>query len=78
MTRPRPTRNDNLTRKPKTRKASEPMGAGTTEDFDPRAQPAPDPKFRGCGCGFLFQPVGDPHPTRNLVSSLFYTIMIKI
>jgi hypothetical protein len=52
------------------------MGAGTSEDFDPWVQPALDPKFRGCE--FLFQPVGDPHPTRNLVSSLFYAIMIKI
>lgn len=36
-----------------TRQASDLMGAGTSEDFDPCVQPALDPKFHGCG--FLFQ-----------------------
>jgi hypothetical protein len=69
-----PTRDGNLTRKPKTRN---PIGAGTGEDFDPRVQPAPDSKFCECGCVFLFQPVCDPHPSRNLVYSLFCAIMIN-
>jgi hypothetical protein len=54
------------------------MGVGMGEDFDPWVQPAPDPKFRGCMCGFLFQPAGDPHPSRNPVHSLFRTKMINI
>jgi hypothetical protein len=48
------------------------------EDFDRQVQPAPDPKFHGCGCGFLLQLVGDPDPTRNLVYSSFCVIMVKI
>jgi hypothetical protein len=36
-----------------------------------RVQSAPDPKLRVCACEFLFQPVGDPHPTQKLVHSLF-------
>jgi hypothetical protein len=51
-------------------------GVGTSEDFDPWVQPAPDPKF--CGCGFLFQPVGDPHLTQNMVHSLFCGKISKI
>lgn len=47
-------RDDNLTRKPKTRRVPDPMSAGTGEDFDPRVQPAPGPMFRGCGNVFLF------------------------
>lgn len=45
-----------------------PDGVGLREDFDP---PAPDPKFHSCGCGFLFQLVDDPQPTRNLAHSFF-------
>jgi hypothetical protein len=41
------------------------MGVAMGEDFDPLVQLAPDPKFCGCGYEFLFQPAGDPHPTRN-------------
>ena len=66
-------RDGNFTGKPETRRV---WGMG--EDFDPRVRPTPDPKFYGCGCGFLFQPAGDPHPTRNPVHSLFCAKMIKI
>lgn len=38
-------------------------GAGASEDFDSRVQPAPDLNFRGCGRMFLFQLAGDPQPT---------------
>ena len=41
-----------LTRKPETKQVPDPTGVGTSEDFDPRVQPTPDPKFRGC----VFQP----------------------
>jgi hypothetical protein len=39
-----------------------PMGAG--ENFDSRVQPTPELNLRECRCMFLFQPVGDPRPTR--------------
>jgi hypothetical protein len=54
------------------------MGASMGEDFDPWVQPAPDPKFRGCGREFLFQPTGDPHPTRIFVYSLVCMKIFKI
>jgi hypothetical protein len=56
-----------LTHKLKTRRITDPTDADTGKNFEPRVQPAPDPKFRGCGCVFLFQFAGDPHPTQNLV-----------
>jgi hypothetical protein len=44
-------RDGNFTGKPETR-----WVWGMGEDFDPHVQPAPDPKFHGCGCGFYFNP----------------------
>jgi hypothetical protein len=31
-----------------------------------QVQPTPDPKIRGCGYEFLFQPACEPHPTQKL------------
>ena len=62
-------RDDNLTHNPEIQWIPDPLGVGTCEDFDSWVQPAPDPKFRGCECGFLLEPAGDLHLTRNLVYS---------
>lgn len=72
------SRDVNLTRKPEIRRVPDRAGLGTSKDFDPRVQPAPNPKFRGCGCEFLFQPVSDSQPTRNLVYYLFCAKTINI
>lgn len=45
------------------------------EDFDLQVQLVSDPKFRGCGCGFLFQPAGDSHLARNV--GLFFIFVQK-
>lgn len=49
-----PVRDDDLIRKPETRRVFDPTGAGVGEDFDLWVQLVSDPKFRGYGCGFLF------------------------
>jgi hypothetical protein len=55
-----------------------PEGCGTGEYFDPRVQPAPDTKFRGCECGFLFQPAVTRTRPEIWFIRYFCSIMIKI
>lgn len=48
-------RDDNLTRKPETRRVPVSIGAGMGGDFDLWMQPAPDPKFCSFFCVKIFK-----------------------
>lgn len=51
------------------------MDVGICGNFNPRVQLVPDWKFRGYSCRFLFQCMGDPHMTRNLITISNYKLL---